>query len=109
MKGLLESFRRKIIKDLKIDHRKPETVKFEGIYKKGVDCWESEYNSSHFNNSPSSRTFVNLVEKREVNPSAVRAKERKERREGDAAGGPTGSATSSARTQTREVQSQPQS
>ena len=41
---------------------------------------------------------MNLVKKREVNPSAIRVKERKERREGDAAGGLTGSATFSTRT-----------
>ena len=41
---------------------------------------------------------MNLVKKREVNPSAIRVKERKERREGDAAGRPIGSATPSIRT-----------
>ena len=80
MKGLLESFRRRIIKDLKVDHRKPVTINFEKIYKKGTKCWELEHNVGYFNDSPSSRSLVDLVEKRETNPSAVRAKERRERR-----------------------------
>ena len=83
LQGMPEQFRRKIVKDLKINHRKPQTVEFEKIYKKGVECWESEYNSSYFNNSPSIRTFTNLVERRETNPSVMRAKERKERRQGE--------------------------